>query len=119
MPKSIKGFLLLALTAVFLTACSSSGAVTVKQAFLEPLQNEKTVSILIKSDKIKDQVEDVNYVIPTLRERLFARLVSENVFKGAVFAPNKADYSLEIDLTGMRIVSNTARVWGEGYVFEL
>ncbi len=103
-----------------LSACSSSGNFTVKQALLEPINKDKSVSVLVKTDKVNvldeegkisdDKVEETKNVAATLKERLYARLVSEGVFKSSVFYPNPADYILEVDVNGIRIVSNVARL---------
>jgi hypothetical protein len=42
---------------------------------------------------------------------LYARLVSGGSFKSSVIYPNKGDYSLEVDVLGVRLVSNAARLW--------
>jgi hypothetical protein len=41
---------------------------------------------------------------------LYSRLVSEGLFKSSVIYPNKGDYSLEVDVLGVRLVSNAARL---------
>ncbi|MFZ2947973.1 MAG: DUF4410 domain-containing protein [Desulfuromonadaceae bacterium] len=99
------------LSIVFLAACSSSGAYTVKQDLIEPINNQKTVSIMIKSDKISEsEKEDAQKACSSLQEKLYSRLVSEGVFKSSVIYPNKGEYSLEVDVLGVRLVSNTRRL---------
>jgi hypothetical protein len=99
------------LSVVFLAACSSSGTFTVKQELIEPIDNQKTVSILIKSDKISEsEKEDAQKACSSLQEKLYSRLVSEGLFKSSVIYPNKGDYSLEVDVLGVRLVSNAARL---------
>jgi hypothetical protein len=97
------------LSLVFLSACSSSGTFTVKQALVEPIKNDRSVSILVKTD-LKESDEDSVKAVSGLREKLFATLVSEGVFKSSVLAPNKADYSLEVDIKGVSFVSTAARL---------
>jgi hypothetical protein len=100
------------LSIVFLAACSSSGTFTVKQELIEPINNQKTVSIMVKSDKIPEsEKEDATKACSSLQEKLYARLVSEGLFKSSVIYPNKGDYSLEVDVLGVRLVSNAARLW--------
>ncbi|ABB32809.1 hypothetical protein GeomeDRAFT_3411 [Geobacter metallireducens RCH3] len=100
------------LCAMFLAACSSSGTFTMKQALIEPINNQKTVSIWVKSDKVPEsEKEDAKKACSSLQEKLYARLVSEGLFKSSVIYPNKGDYSLEVDVLGVRLVSNTARLW--------
>src|SRR6266568_4661076 len=99
------------LSVVFLAACSSSGSFTVKQELIEPINNQKTVSLLVKSDKISEsEKEDAQKACSSLQEKLYSRLVSEGLFKSSVIYPNKGDYSLEVDVLGVRLVSNTARL---------
>lgn len=100
------------LSAMFLAACSSSGTFTMKQAMIEPVNNQKSVSIWVKSDKVPvSEQEDASKACSSLQEKLFARLVSQGLFKSSVIYPNKGDYSLEIDVLGVRLVSNAARIW--------
>lgn len=100
------------LSAMFLTACSSSGTFTMKQELIEPVNNQKAVSIWIKSDKVAEsEKEDAQKASSSLKEKLYARLVSDGLFKSSVVYPNKGDYSLEVDVLGVRLVSNTARLW--------
>jgi hypothetical protein len=100
------------LSAIFLAGCSSSGTFTMKQEMIEPINNQKTVSIWVKSDKVpEDEKEDAKTACSSLQEKLYARLVSEGLFKSSVIYPNKGDYSLEVDVLGVRLVSNAARLW--------
>jgi hypothetical protein len=100
------------LSAIFLAGCSSSGTFTMKQEMIEPINNQKTVSIWVKSDKVPEgEKEDAKPACSLLQEKLYARLVSEGLFKSSVIYPNKGDYSLEVDVLGVRMVSNAARLW--------
>jgi hypothetical protein len=100
------------LSVIFLAACSSSGTFQVKQTLIEPINNQKTVSILVKSDKVPEsEKEDSQKACRSLQEKLYSRLVSEGLFKSTVIYPNKGDYSLEVDVLGVRMVSNAARLW--------
>ncbi|GLI39919.1 DUF4410 domain-containing protein [Geobacter hydrogenophilus] len=100
------------LFAMFLAACSSSGTFTMKQELIEPINNQKTVSILVKSDKVPEsEKEDAKKACSSLQEKLYSRLVSQGLFKSSAIYPNEGDYSLEIDVLGVRLVSNTARIW--------
>jgi uncharacterized protein DUF4410 len=100
------------LSAMFLTACSSSGTFTMKQELIEAVNNQKTVSIWVKSDKVSEsEKEDAKKACSSLQEKLYARLVTEGLFKSSVVYPNKGDYSLEVDVLGVRLVSNAARLW--------
>ncbi len=100
------------LSMVFLAACSASGTFQVKQELIEPVNNQKTVSIWIKSDKVQEsEREDATKASSLLQEKLYARLVSEGLFKSAVIYPNKGDYNLEVDVLGVRLVSGAARIW--------
>ena len=100
------------LSAMFLAACSSSGTFTMKQEMIEPINTQKTVSIWIKSDKVpEDEKEEAKGACSLLQEKLYARLISEGLFKSSVIYPNKGDYSLEVDVVGVRMVSNAARIW--------
>ena len=100
------------LSVVFLAACSSSGTFTVKQELIEPVNNQKTVSIIVKSNKVPEgEKEDAQKACSSLQEKLYSRLVSEGLFKSSVIYPNKGDYSLEVDVLGVRLVSNAARLW--------
>ncbi|SNB44631.1 DUF4410 domain-containing protein [Geobacter sp. DSM 9736] len=95
----------------FVSACTSSGTFTVKQQLVEPINNQKSVSIVVKSDKVPEgEKEDAATACRSLKEKLYSRLVSEGLFNSTVFHPNKGDYSLEIDVTGVRLVSSTARI---------
>jgi len=110
----VRNALMVFLCAIFLAACSSSGTFTIRQGLTEPIDNQKTVSIWVKSDKIPDsEKEDGKKACSLLQEKLYARLVSEGLFKSSVIYPNKGDYSLEVDVLGVRLVSNTSRIlWG-------
>ncbi len=100
------------LSAILLAACSSSGTFTLKQELIEPINNQKTVSIWVKSDKVPEsEKEDAKTACSSLQEKLYARLVSEGLFKSTVIYPNKGDYSLEVDVLGARMVSSAARIW--------
>ena len=100
------------LSAIFLAGCSSSGTFTMKQEMIEPINNQKTVSIWVKSDKVPEsEKEDANKACSSLQEKLYARLISQGLFKSSVIYPNKGDYSLEVDVLGVRLVSNAARIW--------
>lgn len=100
------------LSTILLAACSSSGTFTMKQEMIEPIDNQKTVSIWVKSDKVpEDEKEDAKKACSSLQEKLYARLVSEGLFNSSVIYPNKGDYSLEVDVLGVRLVSNAARIW--------
>ncbi len=97
---------------MFLAGCSSSGTFTVKQELIEPINNQKTVSIMVKSDKVPEsEREDAQKACSLLQEKLYSRLVSVGLFKSSVIYPNKGDYSLEVDVLGVRLVSNAARIW--------
>lgn len=103
---------MLFLSAILLAACSSSGTFTMKQEMIAPINTQKTVSIWVKSDKVPEsEKEDAKTACSLLQEKLYARLVSEGLFKSSVIYPNKGDYSLEVDVLGVRLVSNTARIW--------
>jgi hypothetical protein len=100
------------LSVMFLAGCSSSGTFTMKQEMIEPVNNQKTVSIWVKSDKVPEgEKEDAKTACSSLQEKLYARLVSEGLFRSSVIYPNKGDYSLEVDVLGVRMVSNAARLW--------
>jgi len=100
------------LSAIFLAACSSSGTFTMKQEMIEPVNNQKSVSILVKSDKVPEsEKEDAKSACSSLQEKLYARLVSEGLFRSSVIYPNTGDYSLEVEILGVRLVSNAARIW--------
>jgi Domain of unknown function (DUF4410) len=108
--KITKVALLVALLA-FVSACSSSGTFTMKQQLVEPINNKKSVSIMVKSDKVPEgEKEDAATACRSLKEKLYSRLVSEGLFNSTLFYPDKGDYSLEIDVTGVRLVSSTARM---------
>jgi uncharacterized protein DUF4410 len=95
----------------FLAACSSSGTFTVKQELIEPINNQKTVSLMVRSDKVSEsEKEDAQKACSSLQEKLYSRLVSEGLFKSSVIYPNKGDYSLEVEVLGVRLVSNAARL---------
>lgn len=97
---------------VVLSACSSSGTFTMKQPLIQPVNNQKTVSILVKSDKVpQGEKEDAQSACSLLQEKLYSKLVSDGLFKSSVIYPNKADYTLEVDVLGVHLVSNTARIW--------
>lgn len=100
------------MSAILLAGCSSSGTFTMKQEMIEPINNQKTVSIWVKSDKVPEgEKEDAKTACSLLQEKLYARLVSEGLFRSSVIYPNKGDYSLEVDVLGVRMVSNAARLW--------
>jgi hypothetical protein len=108
----VRNALMVLLSAIFLAACSSSGTFTMKQELIEPIDKQKTVSVWVKSDKVpEDEKKDAKKACSSLQEKLYARLVSEGLFKSSVIYPNKGDYSLEVDVLGVRLVSNAARIW--------
>lgn len=107
----VRNMVLVVLASLSLAACSSSGTFTMKQALVEPVDNHKSVSIWVKSDKAPEsEKEDANKACSSLQEKLYARLVSEGLFKSSVIHPNKGDYTLEVDVLGVRLVSSTARI---------
>lgn len=98
------------LSACFLSACSSSGTFKVTQPYTEPITAGKSVTISINTAANIEQSEDTKNVSRLLKEYLFTKLVTDGVFKSVVLPPDKGDYDLEVNILGVRVVSNTARL---------
>jgi len=112
MSAKVRNASMVLLCAIFFAGCSSSGTFAMKQGLIEPINNQKTVSIWVKTDKIPEgEKEDAKKACSLLQEKLYARLVSEGLFRSSVIYPNEGDYSLEVDVLGVRLVSNAARLW--------
>lgn len=95
----------------FLVGCSSSGKMIVKQSLNEKIPAGKIVSLSIGiEDPEKEKDEDYNDVLSRVKERLYAKLLSEGIFKAIVLAPEPADYLLGIKVKEARKVSTAARV---------
>lgn len=95
-----------------LTACSSSGILTVKQPMVEKIPPDRTVSLSIDIVKGKETEEDFITVKSRIGEKIYARLLAEGIFRSVFRAPQPADYTLDLVITGARVVSGAARVWG-------
>jgi len=105
-----KNFLVGLLLTVFLSACSSSGALKVTQPLAEPITAGKSVCLSIKVAEKAEQGEDTQNVTRLLKEYLYTKLVTDGVFQKTVLPPEKADYDLEVNVLGVRVVSNTTRL---------
>lgn len=110
MSVKVRNVVIMLVCGMFLGACSSSGTFTMKQSLVEPINNQKTVSIRVSDKAPVSEKEDAKIACSSLQEKLYSRLVSEGLFKSSVIYPNKGDYTLEVDITGVRLVSNAARL---------
>ena len=109
--EKIRNASFIVMSVMLLAACSSSGTFTMKQELIEPINSQKTVSIMVKSDKTPEsEKEDAQKACSSLQEKLYSRLVSEGIFKSSAIYPNKGDYNLVVDVLGVRLVSNAARL---------
>lgn len=101
------------LISLFLVACSSSGITIMKQPLSQTIPPGKSVclNVNIDTDQHKKE-EDFQEFQTRLRDRLFAKLPSEGIFKSVVLPPEPADYTMDVILTNARLVSGPARIWG-------
>jgi hypothetical protein len=100
------------LAAAFITACSSSGIMTIKQPLTEKIPPHKTVSLSVTIDTPEHQKdEDYIEVSKRIRDSLYTKLVTEGIFKSVFLAPEPADYGMDVTITSARVVSGLARVW--------
>ena len=105
-----KFYLVVLFSIVLLSGCSSSGAMKVTQPLIEPITADKTVSLTITNSTKADEAEDCQNMSKLLKEYLFTKLVTSGVFKSTVLPPGKSDYNLEVNISGVRIISPTARI---------
>jgi hypothetical protein len=113
MGKSTLKIAFLIFVAVVMCACSSSGIITIKQPLAEKIRPGKTVSLSVDIDTEEHKkAEDFQEVATRIRDRLFAKLPSEGIFKYVVLAPEPADYRMDVLITNARMVSGAARMWG-------
>jgi hypothetical protein len=95
---------------VFLSACSSSGKITIQQAKTSPIATGSTVSLAVEPD-VEHPKPIHQEVADRIREKLFGKLVSDRIFKTVVHAPEPADYRMDVKVKGARQVSTGARLW--------
>jgi hypothetical protein len=106
-----KIFVLVFATAL-VTACSSSGVMTIKQPLIEKIPRQKSVSLSVAIDTAEHQKEeDYIEVSKRIRDSLYTKLVTEGIFKSVFLAPEPADYGMDVTITSARMVSGLARVW--------
>lgn len=97
---------------LFVAGCSSSGGLKVKSSSTEKIAAGKTAALSIGIDAPgKENEDDYKEVLNRVKERLYAKLLSEGMFKSLVLAPEPADYLLDVKVKGARQVSGTARIW--------
>ena len=93
----------------FVSACSSSGTLTITQPKTQGIIPGHTVSLSVKPD-VENPLPVHQEVATRMRDRLFGKLVSEGIFKAVVHAPEPADYSMDVKIRGAREVSTGARI---------
>jgi hypothetical protein len=92
---------------LLLTACNSSGTLAVSTPKAEPIPSGKLVALNVTSAEDEDSRDAAG----RLQNDLFARLVTEGVFKQVVQAGQPADYRMTIALSGVEKVSQAARIF--------
>jgi hypothetical protein len=92
------------------SACSSSGTLTVTQPKSQGIPPGKTASLSVEPGAA--ELRPIHQEVATrVRDRLFGKLVSEGIFKAVVRAPEPADYSMDVRVRGARQVSTGARIF--------
>lgn len=92
------------------SACSSSGTLTVTQPKSQGIPPGKTASLSVEPGAA--ELRPIHQEVATrVRDRLFGKLVSEGIFKAVVRVPEPADYSMDVKVRGARQVSTAARMW--------
>jgi hypothetical protein len=92
-----------------MSACSSSGTLTVTQPKTQGIPPGQTVSLAVELD-VAEPLPVHQEVATRIRERLFGRLVSDGIFRAVVHAPEPADYRMDVKIRGAREVSTGARI---------
>ena len=91
------------------SACSSSGTLTVTQPKSQGIPSGKTASLSVEPGAA--ELRPIHQEVATrVRDRLFGKLVSEGIFKAVVRVPEPADYSMDVKVRGARQVSTAARM---------
>ena len=91
------------------SACSSSGTLTVTQPKSQGIPPGKTASLSVEPGAA--ELRPIHQEVATrVRDRLFGKLVSEGIFKAVVRVPEPADYSMDVKVRGARQVSTAARM---------
>ena len=103
------GMLIGILVAGLVSACSSSGTLTITQPKTQSIPPGHTVSLAVELD-VAEPLAVHQEVVTRIRERLFGRLVSDRIFKAVVHAPDPADYRMDVKIRGAREVSTGARI---------
>ena len=98
------------LIAGLVSACASSGKVTITQPKTQAISPGKTVSLSVKPG-VADPKPIHQKASTRVRDALFGKLVSNSIFKAVVHAPEPADYSMDVKISGARQVSTGARIW--------
>ena len=93
--------------ALLVSACSSSGTLTLKTPKDGSIPQGKVVALKVQAPADQDSQDAAN----RMRDDLFGRLVAEGVFKQVVQADQPADYRLTMNLSGVEEVSQTARIF--------
>ena len=91
------------------SACSSSGTLTVTHPKTQGIPPGHTVSLAVELE-VAEPLPVHQEVVTRIRERLFGRLVSDRIFKAVVHAPDPADYHMDVKIRGAREVSTGARI---------
>ena len=91
------------------SACSSSGTLTVTQPKTQGILPGQTVSLTVVVD-VAEPLPVHQEVATRVRERLFGRLVSDGIFRAVVHPPEPADYHMDVKIRGAREVSTGARI---------
>lgn len=103
-------FIPVVIVAGFITACSSSGTMTIKQPLSQKIPSGKTVSLSVSIAQEHQQEEDFKEVAKRIREGLYSKLVTEGIFKAVLLTPEPTDYGMDVTITSARMVSGAARV---------
>lgn len=95
------------LAAAAVVGCSSQAKMTTRQPKTTAIPSGHTLALALTSDGDADSRE----VAQKTRAALYGRLVSEGIFKQVVPAGEGADYSMDLKLSGVDVVSQGARIF--------
>ena len=97
------------------SACSSASTLTVTQPKTQSIPPGQTVFLSVELD-VAEPLPVHQEVATRIRKRLSGRLISDRIFTAVVPIPEPADYRMDVEIRGARLVSTGRRIWLAGMI---
>jgi hypothetical protein len=112
----LKRFMLLAFASVGLAACTASGSHEIALAKSEALRPGAIVALDVEAGPEAGNPEHSDHAVSKIRGDLYTRLVNGGKFAKVVNPGEQADYTMDVDLTQVRLIGTGASFFGGAFV---